>query len=74
MKSKLNKQEQEPAEATYPCLKKSNGGLVVLFTDEETGTVVVPDGFSDLGYYHEGWDECGSFTILPKGQSITLEN
>ena len=74
MKSTLNKQEQEPAEVTYPCLKKSEGDLVVLFTDENSGTVVVPDEFIELGYYDEDWDECGSFTILPKGQSITLEN
>ena len=72
MKSKLNK--QEPAEVTYPCLKKSEGNLVVLFTDENSGTVVVPDGFYELGYYDEDWDECGEFTPLPEGQSITLEN
>ena len=45
----------------YPCLKVNNG-LVVLFSEKETGTVVKSDGLYHIGYYQTDWAE-ENFTL-----------
>jgi hypothetical protein len=56
---------------SYPCLKTNNLGMIILFTSENTGTVIVKDNLSiwSLGYYSTAWNETsfknfqGSITI-----------
>lgn len=58
---------EQPAEkkTEYPCLKIADGGLVVLFTRPEQGTVLKVDDFPSLkiGEYSSSWDE-KSFTLF----------
>lgn len=67
---KSTKNERTASEDEYPCLKTDEDGLVVLFTDIETGTVVSHDHTFDLGYYSRDWAE-RDFTLYHG--TITLE-
>jgi len=63
------KKEQQEIEAQlkkmpkYPCIKKSTmSDIVVLFTKKETGTVLRGNGFFDIGFVSDTWNE-SIFTI-----------
>jgi hypothetical protein len=70
---KITKNERTPTTATeYPRLKVTKDGLVVLFCDHETGTVLSATEHScSVGYYTDSWNE-GNFTTYHG--TITLEN
>lgn len=73
MKSKLMLAEKETKWA-YPCMAKAKEGplLVVLFIDEEIGTVVVSNHLSHrIGDYEENW-VLSKFTPLPSGTQVIL--
>jgi hypothetical protein len=79
MKSKLSIKEKEEQALKFPLLARykagSASGLVVLFTTEKKGTVVVEASIYKLGYHEEGWNrvtDSGSWEILPAGSSVTL--
>ena len=65
----------EPA-ITYPCLKRSTvTGVIVLFSDAETGTVIhsaaVKGSSYAIGDFGDGWDET---CFLPFLGSVTLKD
>ena len=66
----INKRE-EPESSEYPCLKISNG-LVVLFTKQRTGTAIVLDSsWHKIGRFSDAWIESN---FKPFQGSVTLEN
>lgn len=71
---KVKVYEKEPIKKIkYPCLMKSGDAkIIVLFCDEQKGTVVSSkDGLYKLGEYGGDW-EMGFFT--PFNGTITLQN
>jgi len=48
--------EEKQDESEYPCLKESDG-LMVLFTDKKTGIVLRRHGSFNVGYYSYQWVE-----------------
>ena len=66
---------EPPVVYEFPLFAKASNGLIVLFTDNEKGTVV--DGGASkqtIGYYNNNWISVTSdhWTILPKGSTVTL--
>ena len=63
-------------EMKFPLLVEAkDSGLIVLFVNKTTGTVVKKDKLYDIGYYVANWVECDNekeWTILNAGTSITL--
>lgn len=59
----------------FPLFAKAPNGLIVLFTDNQEGTVV-DSGASkkNIGYYNVNWISVTDdhWTILPKGSTVTL--
>jgi hypothetical protein len=56
MKSTITTQDTQPPAITYPCLMESPKGLIVMFTDEQTGTVVhVGESDTALGEHSNDW-------------------
>jgi len=39
----------------YPCLMKSKSGLIILFTEEEIGTVIIGNNTYKSGEFRDGW-------------------
>jgi len=58
-------------ENKYPYIGIGREGTVVLFSDKDTGTVLVKTNYYDVGFYLKEWSE-EYFT--PCIGSITLEN
>lgn len=74
MKSKVLIPEP-PVVYEFPLFAKASSGLIVLFTDNQEGTVV--DGGASkqtIGYYNNNWIPVTDdhWTILPKGSTVTL--
>lgn len=69
---KIENSEKNP-ECEFPCLMIAENGMVVLFTDKSTGTVLLKshDGVWNIGHYSDIW-EWGNF--YPFKGSITLSN
>ena len=66
---------EPPVVYEFPLFAKASNGLIVLFTDNQTGTVV--DGGASkqtIGYYNNNWISVTDdhWTILPKGSTVTL--
>lgn len=66
------------AEGTsYPCLRISlTSGKVVLFSDANTGTVVVEGNNEDsdkLGFHTDGWRNSDDSSVWGKCNSVTIE-
>ena len=60
---------------SYPVLAKLTvSGLVVLFTSDGEGTVMIPGGMWKLGEHSDSFSHIGEWTILPIGQTVTLSN
>ena len=57
----------------YPYLGRHELGTVVLFTDEGTGTCVVPSKVYSLGLCNDLWDE-DAFPPLSPSETIILSN
>ena len=73
IESTLNETKKTEAKPKYPCLKISEEGLVVLFTKERTGTVLIESSQRKLrvGFYGDSWlDDL----FKPFDESITLKN
>ena len=62
--------KSKEVETEFPKLMKSiNSSLIVLFTDEESGTVVARGNSRDIGYvganwYHKGFENFNDELIL----------
>lgn len=62
----------EEKEITYPCLMKSiHNGIIVLFTDKNTGMQVSGQGAYHMGYHSQGWL---SRSFIPFTGTVTLKN
>jgi hypothetical protein len=80
--SELKLPEQRNLEIKFPLLATALFGdrdleFTVLFTDEETGTVVKvgPKSAYALGYWFDSWDKCSErneWRIEPPGTQVTL--
>lgn len=70
MKTEIIEQEQQ-TEWKFPCLGKHRvGELVILFTGNGEGTILIPlDGKTDVGYYSNGW-AIDSFTPITEPTTI----
>lgn len=56
----------------YPKLRKHlDTSRVILFTSENSGTVVVPDSDQRAGKHADDW-ESSFYTDLPAGSEVTL--
>lgn len=63
-----------PIIETYPVLKRSNRGCVILFTSEKAGTVLISgDSPYDVGEVVGNLHE-GVYTVLPVTAKVTLSN
>ena len=66
------KNTEEETTMKYPCLKESSKtGLIVLFTSEKSGVVVVENGIHPIGRYSKTWQE--SLFVKYTG-TVTLKN
>lgn len=76
MKSTLNIEAQAAVRHTFPALyKATTSPIVVLASDNSTGTVVVCRGGLSIGTNHSGWigfDDESAWQRLPSGSSVTL--
>ena len=69
----ISKEVEEKKEIEFPCLMRSNGGLIVLMYREGVGTVLVGNDTWDLGEYSDSWDT-DSFTPLDPSEKVILTN
>ena len=67
MKTEIIEQEYQ-TEWKFPCLAKRDG-LVVLFTSERKGTVLIPNEPWDVGGYSDSWTMT-SFTPITEPTTI----
>ena len=79
MKTEIQINNQPTKQAiTFPCLARSSDGIVVLFTDNHTGTIVHGQGYihGKVGTTADDWNRIDHpcWTILPLGTKIILEN
>jgi hypothetical protein len=52
------KENKKDEEISYPCIKKSENGNIVLFTRPKKGTILNSEsGFYPIGYYGKDWAE-----------------
>ena len=66
------KNTEEETTMKYPCLKESSKPrLIVLFTSEKSGVVVVGNGINPIGRYSKTWKE--SLFVKYTG-TVTLKN
>jgi hypothetical protein len=75
MKSKIIEKEKEENKIVYPCLMKcvdDDGLIIVLATENTTGTVVKHYIETEIGEYSESWSPF-SFTNTWKPFEGTLE-
>jgi hypothetical protein len=72
MKAIVNKPAEKEQKIKYPCLMEHKpSGLVVLFTEPKTGTVLNKSQYFSFGAVSKTWD-MESFTLFT--DSITLSN
>ena len=75
MRSTLINKEEKAREIKYPCLMTADGdfgAIVVLFTDNNFGTVVYSERERQpVGYYSEAWAMAG---FTPFNGTIELSN
>jgi hypothetical protein len=64
--------EQEKPD--YPCLKKSETGLIVFFSGKNTGVCVSSDGYTRLGQYNSGYNGWNEEVFTSFVGKVTLEN
>ena len=57
---------------TYPLIAELLD-VVVLFKENHVGTVLQSSTYP-VGYYNKDWIDIKSWTILPKGVKVVLEN
>jgi hypothetical protein len=70
MKVEINEKETQ-GEVKYPCLMKSEKGLIVLFNAPECGIVLKGNDVHERGHYSSNWN-MDSFE--PFNGTITLSN
>lgn len=76
MKSKVLVPEPPAQVNSFPMLAESSNGLIVLFNDQYSGTVMCA-GYSQLhklGTHRDDWIPVHNshWKILPKGSTVTL--
>ena len=54
MKTEIIERKDEN-ESMYPCLMQSFSGIVVLFTEEKVGIVIVGNDFYSTGEFKKNW-------------------
>jgi hypothetical protein len=67
----------EPQKLKFPLIAKySTTSLVVLFTSEHTGTVLIPGESScyPVGYYQNEWLFSALWQVLPPEVKVVLSN
>lgn len=72
IRATVTKQETQQKFKSFPCLGEHTNGLIVLFTNPETGTVV-HSGLSDceVGKTSTGWD-MDQFTPCEPGTTVNI--
>lgn len=72
MKIEVIKPEEQSVEIKYPCLKISNIGQIVLFTEPRIG-IILEKGISQcfIGEFCDSWAE-ENFQPLPSGTKIVI--
>jgi hypothetical protein len=75
MKTIIHNFTPPPVIRTYPHLKRSNRGCVVLFTSEKAGVVLIEGDQTSysVGQYVDGLYE-GTYTTLPIDAVVELSN
>jgi hypothetical protein len=74
MKSTHNKAETPQTEWKFPCLgKRHDSELIVLFSEHETGVVLIGNETFVAGDYYDEWT-MNVFTPLPPHESVTIQN
>jgi hypothetical protein len=73
METKLISPLPAEPELSYPCLKHTNLGTVVMFTAPKVGMVLVKGDSREVGSYHENLNE-GSYRTLPVGEGVEVKN
>lgn len=71
VKSKIIEKDREEPKPEWPKLMSGLDGLVVLFSEPKSGTVVIPNPHNGLSYHYEGWDMAA---FKPFTDKVVLEN
>ena len=71
MSVKVSLKENAVTVKGYPKLMITNYGLIVLFTSEETGTVINKINDYKLGYYSDDWNDSN---FKDYNGEVTLKN
>lgn len=75
MKTSITTQDPQPPAITYPCLMQSQNGLIIMFTDPTTGTVVhVGDSPTNLGRYSNDWPHVSGHNWTRFNGTLNLSN